>query len=367
MRVLILSANTGGGHNSTARALVEQLEKLNIEYEIADTLAFISERVSEFISWGHSYVYRKHPRLFGFGYRFEEKHPPRFIYEQCAKGSDALQKHLENGGYDAVICVHVFSGMMMNEVRERFHNHIPAFFIATDYTCSPGVSEQKLDGYFIPHRMLLGEFVRNGDIPADKLHVTGIPIGSCFYEREDKREARRALGLPEDGKIAVLTCGSMGCGKLEKSARFLMRHMPSHSTLVVLCGSNEKTYRELLPHATDRFRVLSFTDQMPRYMSAADVYITKPGGLSTSEAIAKRVPMIFINAVPGVETRNFDFLVEQGVAMGAKNWLQVIGHVQKALRDPDSMKEQIEAMEIFTTKNASEAICRHVVDYVKNR
>lgn len=367
MRVLILSANTGGGHNSTARALVEQLEKLNIEYEIADTLAFISEKVSDFISWGHSYVYRKHPRLFGFGYRFEEKHPPRFIYEQCAKGSDALQKKLVSGNYDAVICVHVFSGMMINEVRERFSNHIPAFFIATDYTCSPGVSEQKLDGYFIPHRMLLGEFVRNGDIPADKLHTTGIPIGSRFYEREDKASARRALNLPEDGKIVVLTCGSMGCGKLEKSARFLLRHMPSNSTLVVLCGNNEKTYRELLPYASEKFRILGFTDQMPRYMSAADIYITKPGGLSTSEAIAKRVPMIFINAVPGVETRNFDFLVEQGVAIGAKSWLQVIAHVQRALRDPSSLNDQIAAMESFTTQNAAEQICRHVVNYVNNR
>ena len=76
MKVLILSANTGGGHNSTARALADQLVKQNIEYEIADTLAFISEKVSDFISWGHSYVYRKLPKLFGVGYRFEEKHPP---------------------------------------------------------------------------------------------------------------------------------------------------------------------------------------------------------------------------------------------------------------------------------------------------
>ena len=71
MKMLILSANTGGGHNSTARSIAEQLTRLNIEYEIADTLSFISEKVSDFISWGHSYVYRKLPKLFGIGYRFE--------------------------------------------------------------------------------------------------------------------------------------------------------------------------------------------------------------------------------------------------------------------------------------------------------
>ena len=367
MRVLILSANTGGGHNTTARSLAEQLTKLGIEYEIADTLAFISEKVSDFISWGHSYVYRKLPRLFGIGYRFEEKHTPRFIYEQCARGAELLQKKLTDEHFDAVLCVHVFSGMMITEVRERYGDRTPAFFIATDYTCSPGVSEQKLDGYFIPHRMLLGEFIRNGNVAADKLHATGIPIGSIFYEEEDKQQARRGLGLPENGKIVLLSCGSMGCGHLERSARLLFHHLPTDTTLVVLCGNNERTYKDLLPHATDRLRVLSFTDQVARYMSAADVYITKPGGLTTSEAIAKRTPMIFINAVPGVETRNFDFLLQQRVASGAKNWHQVGLLVLKALRDPNMLQDQIEAMKSFTTHNAAEQICRYVVSYVNDR
>lgn len=367
MRVLILSANTGGGHNSTARSLGEQLTKMNIEYEIADTLALISEKVSDFISWGHSYVYRKLPRLFGIGYRFEEKHTPRFIYEQCAKGAEMLNRKLTEEKFDAVLCVHVFSGMMLNEVREKYNNRIPGFFVATDYTCSPGVSEQKLDAYFIPHRMLFGEFIRNGDIPADKLYATGIPIGSTFYETGDKREARRELELPEDGKTVVLSCGSMGCGHLEKSATYLYRHLPYNATLVVLCGNNEKTYQALAPHATNKMRVLSFTDKVAKYMDAADIYITKPGGLTTSEAIAKRVPMVLINAVPGVETRNFDFLTANGVAIGAKNWHQVVTVVQKALRDPASLNRQIESMKVFTNQNAAELICRHVAGFVNNR
>ncbi|MBQ7346669.1 MAG: hypothetical protein IJW55_01795 [Clostridia bacterium] len=360
MRVLILSANTGGGHNSTSRSVAEQLTKMNIEYEIADTLAFISEKVSDFISWGHSYVYRKLPKLFGIGYRFEEKHPARFIYEQCARGAESLQEEIVKKEYDAVICAHVFSGMMMTEVRTRYENHIPFYFIATDYTCSPGVSEIKADGYFIPHRMLLGEFVRNGNVPADKMFATGIPVGKAFYETEDKTEARAALDLPAEGKIVLLSCGSMGAGHLEKSAMMLLRHMPSDATLVVLCGKNEKTYAELLPHASERMRVLDFTDHVATYMSAADVYITKPGGLTTSEAIAKRLPMIFINAVPGCETRNFDFLISNGVAVGAKKWRHVAFLVQKALRDPNLCEKQVEAMKAFAHQNASEQICRHV-------
>lgn len=97
------------------------------------------------------------------------------------------------------------------------------------------------------------------------------------------------------------------------------------------------------------------------YMSAADIYLTKPGGLTTSEAIAMRLPMIFIDAVPGLETRNFDFLISRGVASGAKNWRQVISIVQKALHDSASLEEQINAMKVFTTQNAAELICRQVL------
>ncbi len=367
MRVLILSANTGSGHNSTARALAEQLEHLGAEYEIADTLAFISERVSEFISWGHSYVYRRLPRLFGFGYRFEEKHSPRFIYDKCAKGAAALQKKLEEEHFDAVICVHVFSGLMITELREKYHNSIPAYFVATDYTCSPGVSEFKLDAYFIPHRMLLGEFVRSG-LRADKLFATGIPVSSAFHEEITEADARKALGLSTEGKVVLLSCGSMGCGKLDKNAVALFRRMPEDATLVVLCGKNDKTYEALRVHANDRLRVLQFTDQVPLYMSAADVYITKPGGLTTSEALAKRLPMIFIDAVPGLETHNYDFLIGNGVACGAKSWRQINVLVQKALRDSDGLQKQIETMKRFTHHNAAELICRRVHDdYIQNQ
>ena len=360
MRVLILSANTGGGHNSTARALADQLERLGAEYEIADTLAFISETVSDFISWGHSYVYRKLPRLFGIGYRFEEKHPPHFIYEQCAKGADALHKKLTDGNFDAILCVHVFSGLMVTALREHFHLMTPAYFVATDYTCSPGVSEMKLDGYFVPHRMLFGEFVRNG-IRADKMFATGIPIGAEFYQRIDRTQARRMLGLPEDRRIVLLSCGSMGCGRLNKNALTVAQHLPSDAMLIVLCGKNEKSYEELSPLASERMQVLGFTDRVSAYMSAADLYITKPGGLTTTESIAKRLPMVLIDAVPGLETRNYDFLLGNGVATGAKNWRQVTAMVQKFMKNTALGEKQTEAMKRFTSHNAAELICRHVL------
>ena len=360
MQVLILSANTGGGHNSTAVALSEYFKREGVDCETVDALKFISDKTSEFISWGHSYVYRKLPLLFGLGYRFEEKHSPRFIYEQCARGTDALWQRVEEGGYDAIICVHAFAGMMVTELRRRYGARIPAFFVATDYTCSPGVSELEVDGFFIPHRMLLGEFVHNG-IAADKLITTGIPVRESFYEAKEPRAARLALGLPEDRRVVLFSCGSMGCGRLDKTAALLSKSLPKDAMLVVICGNNQKAYDELNAAPLENVKVIGFTEQMPLYMSAADLYVTKPGGLTTSEAIVKCLPMVFFDAVPGLETKNFDFLVSSGVAVGAKSRRKLVQTLQSVLKNDRERKAQVTAMREFQSVHAAEQICRHVI------
>ena len=363
MRVLILSADTGGGHRSTAEALAEQFAKMNIDCEIADALSMISEKVSGFISWGHSYVYRKLPRLFGTAYRFEERHPPRQIYDYFAKGSVLLQEKLLSERFDAVISVHVFAGMMMTEARRRFENPIPHFFVATDYTCSPGVSSLEAEGFFIPHRMLFCEFVR-GMLPADKLYATGIPLRSAFRRPMERREARRRLGLREEGSVVLLCCGSMGCGKLDRHALELANRLTYDTTLVILCGNNQALAEDLGRFSSKTFRVEGFTRDVPLYMSAADLTLTKPGGLMTTEAIAMRLPMVLIDAVPGCETRNYDFLVQQGVAEGGKNWKQAISKVEKLLANPALLEQQREQMEKFSPVVASEQICRCVAERI---
>lgn len=359
MRILILSANTGGGHNSTAAAIAEQLKTQGIGADVSDSLSYISEKVSDFISWGHSYVYRKLPRLFGIGYRFEEKHTPRFIYNRCAKGAQGLYQKLCEG-YDAVICVHVFAGLMMTEVRKVYGLQLPTYFVATDYTCSPGVADLYADRYFIPHKMLLGEFIRAG-IAADQLVASGIPIAEEFYRSEDRASVRRELGLPQDQKIVLISCGSMGAGHLDREAMKLFDQLPEDTALCVLCGNNRKTYDALKENACDRLFVVPFTEKVRSYMSAADLYITKPGGLMTTEALAKRLPMVLITAVPGLETRNYEFLTEHGVACGAKDWKQVREQVLQLLRDDAKRLALTAQMESFLPENAAGTLCAQIL------
>lgn len=359
MRVLILSANTGRGYGSAAQSLAEQMEKLGMEYEIADALSFISDTASDFVSRWRAKIYKHFPKLFGVVYRYEERHSVRFVYGRCAKGADALAMKIEEGEYDAVLCVQVFAGMMLTEARRRYGSKIPSYFVAPDYTSSPGISEMQMDGYFVPHRLLFADFIRSM-IPADKMQAVGIPVRSVFYQQTDKTEMRRFLKLPEEGKMVLFGCGSMGYGHLEKAALMMRRKLPQDAYMVVLCGKNEKAYETLAPYASDRFFVVSFTDYIAEYMSAADLYITKPGAQTTGEAMAKRLPMVFINAVPGYESHNFDFLIRQGVATGAKTWSEVAQLACHALAKPEILKAEIEAMDKLVAPNAAEVICRYI-------
>jgi len=365
MRILVLSANTGGGHNSAAKAIAEQFKKQGIVCEIADCLSYVSEKASEFISWGHSYVYRKMPRLFGIGYRFEEKHPPNFIYNRCAKGADGLYQKLQER-FDGVVCVHPFAGLMMAAVKEKYKVTLPTFFVATDYTCSPGVVESGADLYFVPHEGVCAEFARAG-IPTDRLQATGIPILEVFYQKNDKQDARRALGLPQEKRIVLLGGGSMGAGNLEREAMRLYACLPSNACLCVLCGNNRKVYNALREKSNERLFAVPFTDDVATYMSAADLYITKPGGLTSTEAIAKRLPVVFINAVPGCESRNFKFLIESGVVCGAEKWKLARKLVLKLLSDRALSEQYIKQMDDFLPPLPAERLCRCVSEQLTNR
>ena len=119
MNIAILSCNTGGGHNSAAAAIARELDAQGHTYKIYNTLDFLPPSSARLISRGHDFAYRHAPKLYGAGYRYEEKHPPVLLYEQCGKGCLPLWEALTEQGAQAVICVHVFPAMMMTELSGR--------------------------------------------------------------------------------------------------------------------------------------------------------------------------------------------------------------------------------------------------------
>ncbi|OLA35592.1 MAG: hypothetical protein BHW35_07950 [Firmicutes bacterium CAG:176_63_11] len=318
MRVLILTCNTGGGHNAVAAALAESFRRLGVSSDTADGLSFISQKASRFVSKWHTRFYRRYPKLYKAGYMSAENDAESNdrdnpVYRYMARGARRLDRAIQDGGYDAVVCVHVIPAMMMTELR-RQHETGPVFcFVATDYTCSPTVGGCTPDICVIPHEELAEEFVSCG-IARETLLAAGIPVRAVFRERGDRAAARSELALPPEGRHIVLMSGSIGCGPMADIAAELERRMERGDFASVLCGSNRQMLCALRRRGFRRVEAVGFTNRVHRYMDSADVLVSKPGGISITEAGTRGTPLLLADMVGGCETRNQEFFHARGWA-----------------------------------------------------
>lgn len=368
MRIALLSCNTGEGHNSTAKAIREVLESRGVQCELIDTLACLSPGISKMVSTGHVYLYKYAPKLWDVSYTAMERGEPKperkpLLYRLLSAGAKKLRTLLEQGNFDAAVCSHVFAGMMATDLRRKGQLNIPCYFVATDYARYPYVEQCDLSGYFIPAKELTDDFLK-AKLPVDKLIPSGIPVRQAFYSRGDRIDARRKLNLPESGLVVLLMCGSMGVGPMQKIAKQLAERMPENTTIFAMCARNKKLYESICEIDNPKLVAMGFTDQVPTYMDAADMIVTKPGGLSSTEAGNKHLPMVFINAVGGCETPNFDFFLERGYAVGSADSEEVLSQAVELANDPEKLQKMREKLAQGFRINSAAYIADIVMDAV---
>ena len=362
MRVLILSCNTGEGHNSASKAIKEAFDNHGVYCEIVDALAFISRSASNVISKGHVKIYRYTPALFNHGYRFSENHPKvlgRYsgVNIFFKTGSHKMYKYIKEGNFDTVICTHPFCGMMITNVKRRYSLNVKSCIVGTDYTCSPGSTQNTVDYYFIPDETLIEDFASKG-APREKIVVSGIPVRGIFMEKTEKAEAKKKLGVPENMPHLVMMCGSMGCGPIEEVADLICKNISGEHYLTIITGTNAKLYKALSKDYWDapNVAIKGYTKEVPLYMDSADIYMTKAGGISTSEALAKAVPMVFIKAVAGCEDYNADFFVNMGAAITSEDVDELVKMSLDLLSDEEKRNSMVNALLQKSDRNAAEII-----------
>jgi len=324
-KVLILSCNTGQGHNSCAQAIKSYFELQNVTCKIEDALALISKGVSDFLSAGHIFVYRYLPWLFRWGYCQSEKHPAVFqrdsiVYRELTSGTERMYQQMTEGGFDTVVCTHIFSAIMLTHMLEAHPVSVQTAFISTDYTCYPGASSCNLQKYFVADECVSDALVGTG-VPRERIIPSGIPVRREFFDHVEKRDAKRLLNLHPDRKHLLVMCGSMGCGPIARMVKRIAANMTKDMEISVLCGTNKRLFQKLQRRYQKQpaVHIIDYTDQMSLYMDAADLYLTKPGGISVAEAAVKCLPMAFINAVAGCEQYNMDYFINMGAAITDKS------------------------------------------------
>jgi processive 1,2-diacylglycerol beta-glucosyltransferase len=360
MNVVILSCSTGGGHNSAAKAIQQALQARGVSCSICNALDFMPKAEAQVISKGHVFAYQKLPHVYGAAYRFEEHHTPAGLYRQCSTAGEKLYPYLMEQGFDTAICVHIFPAIMLTHILRTYFPALHTAFVATDYTCSPGVELTQLERYFIP-RGLSADFIRGG-ISADRLVETGIPVSADCYAPPTQEEAKEQLGLDPQRRLVTLSCGSMGCGPMRSLALLLSEKLPEDTELAVLCGSNKRLKRDLAPLShKDSVHVLGYTQEMNLWLAASSAVLSKPGGLTSTEAMTMGIPFVCINAVPGCETRNRDFFCEKGYATTARHVYGLVQQTLTLLEFPELAEEMTQKQQDFRPK-AHEAIAEAVME-----
>lgn len=365
MDALILSVGTGGGHNAAGYAIKEELLRRGHHAVIINPYDLSGKRISKIIDNSYIKLVQIAPKLFGAVYflgNAYRKLPWRSpIYFANIRMSKVLQKHLQSNHFDVVIMPHIFPAEMMTAMKNRGVKIPKTVFISTDYACIPFVEESKCDAYITPSAEINEEFFKRR-IPKDKSYPLGIPTALAFKKIISKEKAAKELGLDPSKKYILIAGGSMGSGKLLLIVRHILSWCRKHKGYIpiVICGSNKKLYRNMKYCFGKRIIAVQFTKKMPLYMKVCEVFFTKPGGLSTTEAATAGIPIVHITPIPGCETANMKFFSKNGMSVCCKNRRESIFSALDMLTAYDNRIKMAQNQKEHINRNATQDICNQI-------
>ncbi len=368
MKVLIVSVKTGYGHHSTAKAIIDYLTEKNVTCEMLDTFEYINPYLADSIDNGYMFSTKYFPETYGKAYdmfdRHDEKwdkHSPVTILSKLV--SHKLKDYITDYAPDVIIGTHSYACMMMTYLREKNIVTCPLVGIITDFTVHPFWESTELDYYVIPNELLKNRARKKG-IPSEKILPFGIPIRKQFASKMSREEARRSLGI-EDKTTFLVMMGSMGFGNVVKDLRAIDELQEDFQILCV-CGKNEKMKTEIESIRWNKKVIpYGFVNNVDVMMDASDLIITKPGGLTSSEFLAKNIPAIIMNPIPGQENRNTEFLVNNGAAIMVTDTFSLEEALFEMMESPGRIELLRKSVELLGKPNATRDVCEFVMNLAK--
>ena len=245
-----------------------------------------------------------------------------------------LKKMLRAFRPSAIVCTQAAPAIAMSAMKRRGDVRVPVVGVVTDFGVHSYWIHPEIDLYLVGHEDVKRQLLEKG-IQESKIRVTGIPIRPRFGETMDRFDARRKLRLNPNKSTVLVMGGSHGLGQLDDLVGAL-RAIPYDFQAIVVCGKNRSMHGKLVKATRQMpdIHVMGYFKDSPLLMSAADVLITKPGGLTCSEALAKQLPLIVTNPIPGQEERNVRFLTRYQLARVARTPEELIHAVTDLLRHP---------------------------------
>jgi len=341
-KALILSASAGTGHLRAAQAVEKALGQLQAAHEVRniDALDYTNKLFRSLYSKAYIDLVNAAPDVLGWLYDQLDK-PWKNERRRLALNklnTRPFVKMLEEYQPDIAVCTHFLPGEIISWLKAKKRLRCRQAIVVTDFDVHAMWLCHHYEQYFVAldetrqHLMALG-------IPAEKIAVTGIPIDPVFAQPKDRRRMRIKHNLDPDRTTILVSAGGFGVGPIENVITSLLE-VNRPAQIVAISGRSEELRKKLTrfahrrgPHGAS-LTAVGFTTEMDEYMAAADLAVGKPGGLTTSEALARELVMVIVNPIPGQEERNSDHLLEEGVAIRCNN-LPVLAHkIDMLLDDP---------------------------------
>ena len=366
MKMLILSSNNGGGHNSVARSLLEEARNRNIDCTMIDAMLFLSTKRSEEMEKIHIGAALHAPSLFNIGNRMAIGLERKIRHKSRAqtRAAEHLKQFVLYNQFDIIIATQVFSAVLLTEMKARIASKLMTCFVVTDYCYIPFTAMTNLDAYFLPHKDLIPVYSRN---ERGRFYLPfGIPVLQQFVEEKSKTDARMELKIDPTKDMVLILSGSMGYGDIRTICRALLKALAGTASVYILCGRNEHLYRELAdyPDASESLHPIEFTNSVGTYIDAADVVLSKPGGLSATEVAVKGKPLIFTKPIPGWEEENIQFFTARGMAYTGRTPLEIAKLTRRLICESSTRIQMKERQTHFINRFAARDILCFIEGYV---
>lgn len=373
-RILVLSASVGAGHLRAAQAVELAIKELAPDATVQnlDVLEFTNATFRRLYAQSYLDLVNRAPHMLGYFYDLMDREPsPRKKSDRLRYVVEKLNlrkflRFLRSGSWDVIVNTHFLPAEMIAALRHKEEIDTPHLTVTTDFETHRLWVNQPCDHYFTATEEGAVNLVHWG-IPSSDVTVTGIPIHPAFLRLGQRSECLAKHGLSGERPVILQLAGGFGVGPVEKLFDAVLA-VETPIELAVVTGRNEELKQRLeqrTPPPQHRVHVIGFTTQMHELMTAADVVMTKPGGLTTSEALACGIAIVVVNPIPGQESRNSDFLLENSAAIKVNNEATLSYKLTRLLRDPDRIAELKRNARRLGTPDAAFRVARAALDWPK--
>ena len=357
------------GHRQATFAIQRALRKLNsnVEAPSINGFGYTYPVLEQIVNTAYMSVIRRTPQVWDYLYD-----NPKVV-----KRSASIQKFLHKTSHnkiaklfaeyqpDTVVCTQAFPCGMVADYKTEHGLKTLLIGVLTDYAPHSYWINEGVDYYVVPAQEVKERFVAKG-VPAEKIKVYGIPIRSKFIAPLDKRAIAQKLGLDLNVPILLIMGGGQGLGPIKDAVKSIMK-LTMNVQMIVIAGTNKKLLawlRKTAEASTKKILHYEFADNVEELMEIATAIVTKPGGMTTSESLAKGLPMIIINPIPGQEMRNTDFLLSKGIGIRIDKTSNIGEEIELLLKSPERLAAMRRAARENGKPDAASDIAKLILEHL---